>query len=62
MANIVKLSDKSKKYLAYLLRKEFDDVDFELDLRNHKKIILISKQLGLTELAKEMENDLKTHL
>jgi hypothetical protein len=62
MANIVKLSDKSKFYLAYLLRKEFDNVYFELDLRTHKKIIETAKELGLTELAEEMESDLKIHL
>lgn len=60
MANLVKLSDKSKSYIGFLLRKEFDKI--ELSFTNCKLIIEVVKELGLTELAEEMESDLKIHL
>jgi len=60
MANLVKLSDKSKSYIGFLLRKEFDKI--ELSFTNCQLIIEVVKELGLTELAEEMESDLKIHL
>jgi len=61
MANIVKLSDKSKSYIGFLLRKEFDKIELSFTNCPHKLIIEVVKELGLTEVAEEMESDLKIY-
>ena len=55
------LSGNTKETLSILIRKEFDSVDLKFDYIHRKADALIqcAFELGLKDLAIEMENDLK---
>ena len=55
------ITENSKKIISRLIRKEFDSVDRTFDWISEysDELINTAKDLGLYDLANEMENDLK---
>ena len=60
MATII--SQGSKKTITKLIRDAFDRIDLDMDFiyGEANRLIQTAKDYGLTELAMEMENDLKS--
>ncbi len=53
------MSPTSRKTLLRLIRKEFDSMDYTMDWihNDSDNLINTAKELGLGQLATEMEND-----
>lgn len=61
MAITITQTLKSKETLSKIIRNAFDNIDFSMDYiyQEAPELIKTAKDYGLTQLAEEMQSDLK---